>query len=223
MKVFIAILLAASASASFDKDDKEMDAGFCLDHKTTGAICLAGSSLAEKMPAAFEACFGGEVAAAGRRRGNGGGRGKGGKRGPRCPSFDKIMSKVQEKFADEACVLKQLGWIDEEGNELQDAIEADIATLNEGVQAGISEEGVEECVAEIMEEMDGKYAKCADKYTEEEKATLEEVGVKIASFKCFMGMFKESCGNFIKSEYVEPLVASLTGATATTTVAAAGK
>ncbi len=221
MKVFIAILLAASASASFDKDDKEMDAGFCLDHKTTGAICLAGSSLADKMPAAFEACFGGEVAAAGRRRGNGG-RGKGGKKGPRCPSFDKIMGKVQEKFADEACVLKQLGWIDEEGNELKDAIEADIATLNEKVQFGISEEGVEECVAEIMEEMDGKYAKCADKYTEEEKATLEEVGVKIASFKCFMGMFKESCGNFIKVEYVEPLVASLTSATATT-VAAAGK
>jgi hypothetical protein len=202
--------VAASAPASFDKDDKEMGAGFCLDHKTTGAICLAGSSLAEKMPAAFETCFGGEEVAAGRRRGNGGGRGKGGKRGPRCPSFDKIMSKVEEKFAGEACVLKQLGWIDEEGNDLKDTIMADIATLNEGVQAGLSD-NTEECVGKIMEEMDGKYAKCADKYTDEEKATLEEVGVKIASYMCFMGQFKDACGSFIKSEYVEPLVASLTG------------
>ena len=210
MKVFIAILLAASATASFDKDDKDMDAGFCLDHETTGAICLAGSSLAEKMPAAFQACFGGgEVAAAGRRRGNGGGRGR------RCPSFEKIMRKVEKKFADEMCVLKQLGWVDEEGNDINDTIMADIATLNEGVQAGLSEEAVEECVAEIMAEMDGKYAKCADKYTDEEKATLEEVGVKIASYKCFMGQFKDACGSFIKSEYVEPLVASLTGTTTT--------
>ena len=111
MKVFIAFLLVASASASFDK---EMDAGFCLDHKTTGAICLAGSSLAERMPAAFEACFGGEVSADGNS-----GRGKGDKRGPRCPSYDKILGKVQEKLADETCVFKQLGWMDEEGNELQ--------------------------------------------------------------------------------------------------------
>ena len=70
--------------------------------------------------------------------------------------------------------------------------------------------------------MNDKYAKCADKYTEEEKATLEEVKTKIASYKCFIRKFKESCGNFIKSEYVEPLVASLTGATGTT-VPAAGK
>ena len=36
------------------------DMGYCMDHETTGAICLAGSTLAEKMPAAFEACFGDE-------------------------------------------------------------------------------------------------------------------------------------------------------------------
>lgn len=179
-----------------------MDAGFCLDHKTTGAICLAGSTLADKMPAAFETCFG-DMAAAGRRRGGKRGKGK------RCPSFEKIMGWVEEEFMEDGCVLQQLGWIDEEGNEIQDVIDADLATLAPGVQAGLSEDALDECVAETIKKMDAKYAKCADKYNEEETATLEEVGVKIASYKCFMGMFKNACGGYIQSEYVEPLVQSL--------------
>ena len=141
------------------------------------------------MPAAWDACFGDNASAAGRKD-NG---------FEECPSFDDIMSFVEEEFMDDGCVLAELGWIDEEGNEMQDVIDADLATLAQGVQDGLSEEGHAECVEDVLAEMDEKYSKCADQYNEEEADTLENVGYKIASYKCFMGMFKEACGNYIMS------------------------
>ena len=173
--------------------------------KIIDLIHFLGSTLADKMPAAFDACFG--QVSAGRARG--GKRGKRGNRGKKCPSFEKIIGWVEEEFMEDGCVLAELGWIDEEGNDVQDVIEADIATLAPGVQEGLSELAMADCVSDTLAEMDEKYAKCADKYTQEEHNTLFEVGVKIAEYKCFMEMFQDACGNFIQFEYVEPLVQSL--------------
>merc|ERR1711975_119260 len=89
-----------------------------------------------------------------------------------CPSFEDIMAWVEEEFSDEGCVLHEIGWIDEDGNMMEDTVHADLATLNEGVQAGLSE-------AE-------EHGHCFDQYDAEQTAILEDLGVKITGFKCFM-------------------------------------
>ena len=81
--------------------------------------------------------------------------------------------------------------------------------LHSQFQAGLSEEGVAQCVSDMMAEGAEKYAHCKAAYTEEEGAVLKDVFTKIAGYKCFMGQLKEACGNFIDTEYVEPLIMSL--------------
>eukprot|EP00088_Acartia_fossae_P011966 TRINITY_DN16105_c0_g1_i1.p1 TRINITY_DN16105_c0_g1~~TRINITY_DN16105_c0_g1_i1.p1 ORF type:complete len:222 (+),score=99.49 TRINITY_DN16105_c0_g1_i1:9-674(+) len=216
MKFFIPVLLLASVVLAFEDED-DYEAGFCLDHKTTGALCLAGSSLADKLPAAFQSCFPGMENMEnrkGKRRGKGkkgkmGKRGKMGKMGKECPSFDDIMVWVEEEFSDDGCVLQQIGWMDADGNELKDAVMADLATLNPGVQAGLSEEAMAECAADMLADMEDKHGHCADSYSEEELVVLEEMGVRIAEYKCFMEMFQDACSDHIQMEYVEPLIQSL--------------
>lgn len=196
MKSFFVIALAIASAAAGE------DSGYCLGHEATGAICLQGSTLAEKLPAAFESCFaGGErrAKAAGNRGGD----------DMTCYSFNDIMAWVEQEFTDDGCVLKQIGWMDAEGNHLEDEIHADLATLAEGVQAGLSEQAVADCVAEKMAEGAEKYGHCDSAYTDEEGAVLMDVFTKIAGYKCFMGQFKEACGSFIEAEYVEPLIMSL--------------
>ena len=79
---------------------EEGEGGYCLGHEATGAICLQGSTLADKLPAAFGACFGDRRG----KGGKGGKRGKGGKKGGNqgdnvCHSFDDIMQWVEEVCA----------------------------------------------------------------------------------------------------------------------------
>ena len=81
--------------------------------------------------------------------------------------------------------------------------------MNEGVQAGLNKDTIDECVAAMLAKADEEYADCADKYSDEESATLEEIALKVVSYKCFMMNFKDACFNHIKADYVEPLVQSL--------------
>ena len=54
MKVFVAVLVFVAAVAAM-LDDFE-DGGFCMDADTSSALCVAGSNLATKLPAAIQAC-----------------------------------------------------------------------------------------------------------------------------------------------------------------------
>ena len=119
------------------------------------------------------------------------------------------MAWVEEEFSDEGCVLHEIGWIDEDGNMMEDNVHADLATLNEGVQAGLSEDEVHQCVEDKLAAMAEEHGHCFDQYDAEQTAILEDLGVKITGFKCFMGMFEDACGNYIQTEYVNPLLESL--------------
>ena len=159
------------------------------------------------MPAAWDTCFGNNANAT-RRQDNGwaawlqnycNSQVAAGRQDNGCPSFDDIMSMVGEEFMEQSCVLEQIGWIDAYGNEMQDVIEADISTLAQEVQKGLSEEGHAQCVGDTLAEMEEKYGSCADNYSrQEENDTLLEVAYKIASYKCFMRMFMEACDSYVK-------------------------
>merc|ERR1719431_501121 len=51
------------------------------------------------------------------------------KRKNACPTVKKIKTKAMEEMKDHICVLEQMGWIDSNGNEVVEVMEADVASL----------------------------------------------------------------------------------------------
>ena len=168
--------------------------------KTLHAICIYGSNLESKLQDAME--DGEEATRRCRRRGKG--------KVKKCPSFEDLTEMMTEKMSSSECFLQSLGWIDENGEDVNATITEDIASLNPEISAQLTEEVIGECVTEIMEKMaeNPKYAKCASKYTEDESLALEEIGMKIASFMCFTKTFDESCKSYIQSKYFKPFISS---------------
>ena len=57
--------------------------------------------------------------------------------------------------------------------------------------------------------MQDKYGECAANFSDEENATIEDMAVKIASYKCFMENFMDACYMHIKNDYVAPIIQGL--------------
>ena len=82
-----------------------------VDPMMIGAMCVAGTSMGEKMEAAITDCYNiPEDMATGRAGKKGKGKGKGGKggksgkggkgsKGDKCPTFDEIVQKIDSETA----------------------------------------------------------------------------------------------------------------------------
>merc|ERR1719341_2816647 len=110
----------------------------------------------------------------------------------RCPSFKKLMSEIEDDFAEEACVLFNLGWIDEQGNPNDTATMADIMTLEPALLKKLAKSPMAK--------------KCAKKYSETQQAKLEEAVGGIVGFRCFMAHFTDACREFVTETYIEPFL-----------------
>merc|ERR1711915_949104 len=120
MKCFLALVLLSSA-AFVSAFEEEEQSGLCLDPWTLHAICIAGSSLQEKMETAFNSCSNVDQVMT---RKNGKGKGK------KCPTFEEIMSYVEEEYAEEGCIMQSIGWLDDNFQEVNSTIMADMESLN---------------------------------------------------------------------------------------------
>merc|ERR1711902_445344 len=194
--------------------------------------CTAGSPLGAKLASAFETCLGGEealkpeqVGETERRR----------RRKPnknrKCPTVDQIKEKMGEGMEGDWCVLYQLGWIDETGKENNETSTADLMSLKPEVLAELDESAMATCaqerVALIGKMMEKKHKRCAKKFSEEDKAELTEMALKIQGYNCFKEMFHSACQKSVKSQVyaffqaqamaAASTEASTTGAPATTT------
>merc|ERR1712072_1327411 len=195
--------------------------------------CTAGSPLGAKLASAFETCLGGEevlkpeeVGASEterrRRRPN---------KGKKCPTVEQIKAKMGEGMEGDWCVLYQLGWIDENGNENNETSAADLMSLKPEVLAELDESAMATCAKERVEMigkmMEKKHKRCANKFSEEDKAELTEMALKIQGYNCFKEMFHSACQKSVKSQVyaffqaqamaAASTEASTTGAPATTT------
>jgi len=111
-----------------------------------------------------------------------------------CYSYDEIMEWVEEEYADDACVLQTIGWMDENLDFDEDAIEADVTSLNPVVSAPLFEHHPT-CVAEVMDYVEDH--ECASTFSEEEQDSLMETAEKIASYECFLHLFEQGCMDFL--------------------------
>merc|ERR1712128_146734 len=236
MRFFIlfCLVLAASADSSEEKGRNE-DGGLHFDAKEVAMACTAGTPIGAKLANAFATCLGAsgtddvEIATEGttlptttgsivinRRRKPCRGRKCRGKGKKRCPGVEDIKEKIGAEMEDDLCILNQLGWIDSEGEAVEDVMTADLMTLPADVSAELSEDKVGSCADKMVSKMSKKHRRCAKMYSADDMAQLSELGLKVASYKCFQKQFAKSCQAFVREEIYDYYKAQIMQETTTT-------
>merc|ERR1719369_118629 len=168
-----------------EMEDSEKSSGLCMEAEEVMYWCTAGTQKGEKC------------------------KGKGKGNGKKCFTVEEVETWFMEEHAGELCVFSQLGWLDNSGNFDNVTAEADLVTLPSNVSAAVSQENMEQCMTEVLQEMseDKKVKKCVEsgKYTEEELSKLQELATATAGIKCFVNMFQESCNNFVGEQIHQAL------------------
>merc|ERR1712128_248086 len=236
MRFFIlfCLVLAASADSSEEKGRNE-DGGLHFDAKEVAMACAAGTPIGAKLANAFATCLGAsgtddvEIATDGttlttttgsivvnRRRKPCRGRKCRGKGKKRCPGVEDIKEKIGAEMEDDLCILNQLGWIDSEGEAVEEVMTADLMTLPTDVSAKLSEEEIGSCADKMVSKMSKKHRRCAKMYSADDMAQLSELGLKVASYKCFQKQFAKSCQAFVREEIYDYYKAQIMQETTTT-------
>merc|ERR1712123_145345 len=75
----------------------------------------------------------------------------------KCPSVEDIKKKIGKEMKVDLCILKNLGWIDTEGQAVDAVMTADLMTLPTEVSAKLSEEKVEACADKMVSKMSQRH------------------------------------------------------------------
>merc|ERR1711931_4462 len=185
-----------------------MGSGLVFDAGEVAVACTVGTPMAPKLMAAFGACSNitnieeeeEEKKCPPGRRGR-----KCRQQKKKCPNAKKIMREISKKMAGDLCVLSELGWMDSDGNANAEIMASDVATLPQEVQSSISQEAIQTCAEDRVKEMSSKpeHARCADKMSEDDKATLAKFGLKISSYHCFKESFDNACSQLVRENIYE--------------------
>jgi len=188
----------------------------CADSEMIGHICLAGTTMGEKMMAAIKTCVNTEVQMddTDRKRKipkgkgkNKGQKGKGGKGGRgKCPSSQEIMETINNQTADHRCVMKEMGWVDAEGKVslTSEVAMNDLKSLHPSVLENMDQEGVKNCHKKSMDEIkkSSLYKKCKNKYSEDEESKIKDVMSKMITGKCSKKILMKSCSKHVADSFM---------------------
>jgi len=127
-----------------------------------------------------------------------------------CPSMDEMRTSAMEEMKTELCVLNAIGWMDDEGNMMQDVEDADMAEFPEAVREAVSEAKIKDCAevatAAKMEAMmkdkkfQKKYGACFENecYSEEDMEAMTKMMEMMAGMQCWDRAFTKACTGHIK-------------------------
>merc|ERR1719244_1333947 len=230
MKCLILLCLVVTASAkSSQEEDTKLEGGLYFDENEVNMACTAGTPLGVKIARASAACmeasteeeFEVVTEITNRRRKCRGRRCKG-KGKKKCPSVGDVKEKMETEMEGDLCILSQLGWIDADGQAIEDVMAADLMTLPRDGSAKLSEDKVAECADKMVTKMAKKHKRCAKMYSPDDMDQLRELGLKVASYKCFEKQFAKSCEEFVRQEiyqfYMEKMTQSGQDTTTATSV-----
>merc|ERR1719239_123942 len=140
------IFLATIALAAAGKDKKPEYEGMCLDPM--------GTDMGMKMAEAAMTCKDYDVTTMRKKKPNKGkgkgkkpnkGKGKGKNKPMKCPSVDDIEMMFMEAHAMPLCMFSEVGWMDDEMNEVKVVIDADIAQLPGNLTTILSDDSLDKC------------------------------------------------------------------------------
>merc|ERR1712183_595023 len=196
-------------------EEEDEEGGLCFDGLEVALGCTVGTGFGDKLSMALMTCMGdneGEATRSlNRKRGKGKGKGSKGK-GKDCPSVQDIEAVLEEEMEGDLCVLYMMGWINDDGEFNEETFGADVMTLPPSVAETITEESIGSCAAQMMEEWGEEFGdkKCEESYQPEEIDEMMELGMEVASYKCFQKIFNRSCKGFVSAHiqvYFEELAA----------------
>merc|ERR1712080_673312 len=130
-------------------------------------MCVNGTALGDKIEDNFNNCFGEVATRIARARMT-----------DDCPSQDEVMEQITNEYADDACMLYGMGWIDNSGDWDNDTIAEDLGSLDANLVEGLDQEGWAGCVAEHTEWAVNH--PCANSYDE----YAHHVGKMIIEYEC---------------------------------------
>jgi hypothetical protein len=147
--------------------------------------CVEGSPTGDKVAAALEACFGTENSDASRNDGE-------------CYDFNATISWITEVYANDMCVLGEMGWISNDGLSFDsDVVIADIQNLPQEISQALMEgdDEFELCVNDMVQMFgsDPCYNGTDSLYSDEDKAILAQIGQMVAEYECFKAGLTEAC------------------------------
>merc|ERR1711962_1709635 len=140
-----------------------------------------------------------------------------------CPSLDEMRASAVEEMKTELCVLNAIGWMDDEGNMMQDVEDADMAEFPKAVREAVSEAKIKDCAevatAAKMEAMmkdkkfQKKYGACFENecYSEEDREAMTEMMEVMAGMQCWDRAFTKACTGHIKDNLMNTASSMLNG------------
>merc|ERR1719403_206139 len=140
-----------------------------------------------------------------------------------CPSLDEMRASAMEEMKTELCVLNAIGWMDDEGNVVQDVEDADMAEFPEAVREAVSEAKIKDCAevatAAKMEAMmkdkkfRKKYGACLENecYSEEDMEAMTKMMEMMAGMQCWDRAFTKACTGHIKENLMNMASSVLNG------------
>merc|ERR1712180_531757 len=102
-----------------------------------------------------------------------------------CPSLDEMRSSAMEEMKTELCVLNAIGWMDDEGNMMQDVEDADMAEFPEAIREAVSEAKIKAMMKD--KKFQKKYGACFENecYSEEDMEAMTKMMEMMAGMQCW--------------------------------------
>merc|ERR1712076_124831 len=181
MNFFVLFALAGAASgAAVQKKDPV----------ASTLACTAGTSLGDNLATAFTTCAPASMRIEEKLQLS--------RQDKVCYSYEDIMKWVQTRYADNICVLKSIGWLNDNMDANEDLIKSDVISLDPVVTAPLFA-GHRECIAKVMDDVEEHECLTNGAYTKEEQAAVLETAENIASYECFLSLFEKGCMNFLSA------------------------
>merc|ERR1712038_191953 len=179
--VLIALAGATVASPANNRNNNQTLDG------NTALMCTAGTSIGERLTTAFTECSPGLMRKEVKRI-------QFSRSDDQCYSYEEIMAWVEEEYADDACVMQSIGWMNSSYETNDDLVLSDLASLDPVVTAPLYASHAD-CVSAVMDYVEDH--ECASTYTDEEASSLMDTAEHIAHYECFLQLFELGCLAFL--------------------------
>merc|ERR1719481_683923 len=123
----------------------------------------------------------------------------------KCPSMAQIKREMTQKMKNDLCIVKSMGWVDQQGEFISASFDADIGSLPTMVSNQLSKLLILTCAKENVQwiQKGKKYKRCSKKRTAEQINEVTNLMMIRARSKCFKEIFQRSCGNFIRTHLLQ--------------------
>merc|ERR1711892_773153 len=212
MKFFVLFCLFLAVSANSSEEGSEEEGGLYFNAREVAMACTAGTPVGAKLANAFATCLGAsgtdtvEIAT----------------EGTTLPPTDGTTlptttgSIVVNRRRKPCRGRKCRGKGKKRCPGVEEVMTADLMTFPTDVSAKLSEDEIGSCADKMVSKMSKKHRRCAKMYSADDMAQLSELGLKVASYKCFQKQFAKSCQAFVREEVYDFYKAQIMQETTTT-------